>query len=110
MELVLISIEQLTCTVNDAVEKALDKYGIKSTKKEDDDEWWDLKKLIENDPEKRRPSTIYGYVRQNKIPHYKSGKKLTFRKSEFQKWQLSSKKYTKSEMGLIIDRKLISEK
>ncbi len=34
-------------------------------------------------------STVYGLTSQRKIPHYKPGKKLLFKKSEIEEWILA---------------------
>lgn len=43
-------------------------------------------------------STLWKYTSQNKIPHYKSGKRLYFKKSELEEWMLSNKVKTLDEI------------
>jgi excisionase family DNA binding protein len=44
--------------------------------------------------------TIYGLTHGRKIPHFKTGKKLCFKKSEIENWITSSKVSTKQEIKL----------
>lgn len=42
--------------------------------------------------------TIYGLTHKRKIPHFKAGKRLYFKKSEIENWITSSKVKTKQEI------------
>ena len=51
-----------------------------------DDKWLSINDLIEYLPDNTARATIYGWVSQGLIPYHKYGKKLTFLKSEIDKW------------------------
>lgn len=50
------------------------------------DQWLTLDDLVAYDPAKRAKQTFYGLVSRGEIPVHKSGKKLTFLKSEIDAW------------------------
>lgn len=43
-------------------------------------------------------TSIYGMTHQNTIPHYKSGKKLYFKKSDIDEWIFSKRIKTRSDI------------
>lgn len=45
-----------------------------------------IDELIELLPDHPEKSTIYGWIRQKKVPHYKYGRCLFFSKSEILDW------------------------
>ncbi len=61
-------------------------------------EWMTLKELSSYHPEHPVDTTIYSWVRQNLIPYYKRGKRLTFKKSEIDKWLEESRQKTDAEL------------
>ena len=61
--------------------------------------WMDIRELKEYLPDHPAPTTVYGWVRQNLIPYYKKGKKLSFKKSEIDAW-LEGSTYRKSQKDL----------
>lgn len=68
-------------------------------KNETEDQWFDLNDLVTYDPEKRTKATFYRYVHHNEIPYHKRGKKLTFLKSEIDKWLKQGRKKTTEELS-----------
>jgi excisionase family DNA binding protein len=48
-------------------------------------------------------TTIYGLTHDRSIPHFKTGKRLYFRKSEIVNWITSSKVNTKQEINQLAD-------
>lgn len=46
------------------------------------DRWFDILELCQYHPEKPARATVYTWVRENRIPYHKRGKKLAFLKSE----------------------------
>lgn len=55
---------------------------------------------------KRSPSTIYKMTSQRKIPHFKNGKRLLFKKSEVYAWLEKDRQHTKEEFKSDVDEKL----
>lgn len=45
--------------------------------------------------------TIYSYVSERQIPHYKKGKRLYFKRSELEKWIEGGKRKTEEEIRSI---------
>lgn len=65
--------------------------------KVDAQKWLDIKELKEYLPDHPAPTTVYGWVRNNIIPYYKKGKKLSFKKSEIDEWLNASRQMTDEE-------------
>ncbi len=61
-------------------------------------EWMTLKDIQEYHPEHPAATTIYGWVRNGLIPYYKKGKKLTFKKSEIDRWIEDARQKTDAEL------------
>ena len=55
---------------------------------------------------KRSPSTIYKMTSQRKIPHFKNGKRLLFKKSEILAWLEKDRQYTEEEFRSDVDERL----
>ena len=80
------------------------KYNNRSTiSTEPADRWFNLDELINYLPDKPAKQTIYGKVSGNEIPHYKDAKKLRFLKSEIDKWLMSGRKKTTTEVQAEIE-------
>lgn len=47
--------------------------------------------------------TVYGLTHKRKIPHFKAGKRLYFKKSDIMNWITSSKVKTKQEINQMVD-------
>ena len=62
------------------------------------DRWFNLKELCEYLPDRPARQTVYGWISQRAIPHYKKGKKLQFLKSEIDEWLKTDKHKTTSEL------------
>lgn len=60
--------------------------------------WLTMKEFRDFHPEHPAPATIYGWVRNGLIPHYKKGKKLLFKRSEIEEWLNEGRKQTDIEM------------
>lgn len=65
--------------------------------------WLSIDELCEYLPDKPAKQTIYGYVSGNKIPFYKTGKKLRFLKAEIDNWLLVDRKLTANEIATQIN-------
>jgi excisionase family DNA binding protein len=63
----------------------------KSAPPEDDNQWLNLEALCKYRPDKPAKATVYAEVQAKKIPFYKKGKKLLFRKSDIDKWLMEGK-------------------
>ena len=57
-----------------------------------------LKDLQDYLPDHPAAPTVYGWVRNGLIPHYKVGKKLFFKKSEIDQWLDSGRQKTEAEL------------
>jgi excisionase family DNA binding protein len=44
--------------------------------------------------------TIYGFTSANKIPYFKKGKKLIFKRSDLENWQLENSSKTLSDLEI----------
>lgn len=51
-----------------------------------DDRWMGLDELCNYHPDHPTSNTVYAWVRDRKIPHYKTDRKLRFLKSEIDAW------------------------
>lgn len=61
-------------------------------------EWMNLKDLQAYLPDHPAPTTVYGWIRANSIPYYKTGKKLSFKKSEIDEWLNATRSKTDAEI------------
>ena len=59
--------------------------------------WMTMKEFREFHPEHPAPTTVYGWVRNGLIPHYKKGKKLFFKRSEIEAWLNDGRQKTDAE-------------
>lgn len=71
--------------------------GAERTAPPEEKQWMSLKELQSYHPDHPAPTTVYGWVRNNQIPFYKVGKKLSFKKSEIDAWLESSRMKTDEE-------------
>ena len=60
-------------------------------------EWMNLKDLQAYLPDHPAQTTVYGWIRGNSIPYYKTGKKLSFKKSEIDEWLNATRSKTDAE-------------
>ncbi len=59
--------------------------------------WMTMAEFRAFHPEHPAPTTVYGWVRNGLIPHYKKGKKLFFKRSEIEAWLNDGRQKTDSE-------------
>lgn len=59
--------------------------------------WMTMAEFREFHPEHPAPTTVYGWVRNGLIPHYKKGKKLFFKRSEIEAWLDEGRQKTDAE-------------
>ncbi len=62
------------------------------------DQWMTIRELCDYHPDHPARATVYGWVQQNIIPHYKTGKKLSFKKSEIDAWLNKGRQLTDEEL------------
>jgi excisionase family DNA binding protein len=62
------------------------------------DKWMSICELSEYLPGKPSLATIYNWTHRRKIPSHKMGKKLSFLKSEIDKWLQGNLKMTKEDI------------
>ena len=68
-------------------------------KQQDEQEWLSVSSLIEYLPTHPAEQTIYGWTSTRKIPYYKRGKSILFKKEEIDQWLKDSPRH-KSEQDL----------
>ena len=61
-------------------------------------EWMNIDDLRQYLPSHPAKQTIYGWVNDKLIPYYKTSKKLTFKKSEIDKWLLRTRVKDNTEL------------
>ena len=61
--------------------------------------WLDVKELQAFLPDHPAAPTVYGWIRNGLIPYYKKDKKLSFKRSEIEKWMNSGRQDTDAEMA-----------
>ena len=71
-----------------SIDQKLDKVNVAPIPTDDTPELMNVKELGRYLPSHPAPATIYGWIREHSIPHYKQGKTLMFKKSEIDKWLL----------------------
>jgi len=62
------------------------------------DEWMDIDEYIEYNPEHPAKATVYGQVSHGKLPNYKRGRKLFFKKSEIDEYLAQGRRRTRAEI------------
>ena len=67
--------------------------------KQDEQQWLSVTSLIEYLPTHPAEQTIYGWTSARKIPYYKRGKSIMFKKDEIDQWLNESTRH-KSEQEL----------
>lgn len=87
LEIIEMSIEKLKCNFTENKQISIDIFDIK-----------EVAVYI-----KLTVPTIYGLVHKNKMPYYKKGKKLYFRKDEKNEWLSEGRIKSKSELNKIAD-------
>ena len=97
MEKVIVtSTQELESIVYNSVKKAIKEIGTGKTKEMDADSFLTTKeasRLLN-----LAPQTIYGMTCKRKIPFFKQGKKLYFKKSDLIKWLERGRVNTQSEL------------
>ncbi len=87
---------QLTNEVSEIKRMLLEKSNEQPA---DPDRWFDLNELCNYLPDKPAKATVYRWVRQSAIPHYKGARKLRFLKSEIDIWLKTGKRKTVFELS-----------
>ena len=85
MIIIQLTEEQLKQLIESAVNKAVNNSRQHNTKT-DSDEWFDITELCDYHPNKPKIQTVYSWVNKKFIPYHKSGKFLSFNKSEIDNW------------------------
>lgn len=74
-----------------SIDQKLDKVNVAPLPTDETPELMTVKELGKYLPSHPAPATVYGWVREHSIPHYKQGKTLVFKKSEIDKWLLRTR-------------------
>ena len=96
----LVELEKL---IENSVRKVLEKD--QNENKVTGNEWLNLTELCEYLPDKPSKATIYGWVHFKKIPYYKKGKALFFKKSEIDRWLQEGSKNSTFEPTNVLKQK-----
>ncbi|SDH32567.1 transcriptional regulator, AlpA family [Flavobacterium omnivorum] len=80
------------------IEKAIEKLNTSSN---NDDDFMNIEQVASFVGLSK--ATVYGLILQRKIPHFKVGKRLYFKKSEIVNWIISSKVKTEQEVNQLAD-------
>lgn len=81
-----------------SIDQKLDKVTVAPIPTDDTPELMNVKELGRYLPSHPAPATIYGWIREHSIPHYKQGKTLMFKKSEIDKWLLRTRVKDSTEL------------
>lgn len=81
-----------------SIDQKLDKVNVAPIPTDDTPELMNVKELGRYLPSHPAPATIYGWIREHSIPHYKQGKTLMFKKSEIDKWLLRTRVKDSTEL------------
>ncbi len=81
------------------IEKAIEKLNTQSTS---DDVFMNIEQVASFVGLSK--ATIYGLTHERCIPHFKTGKRLYFKKSEIVNWISSTKVKTKQEVNQLADK------
>lgn len=91
------AVVQLTREVASLREFIQDKLG--ATKQgANEDKWLSVEELCEYLPDKPSKYTVYTWVSNRAIPYHKKMKRLSFRKSEIDKWLEDARRKTADEL------------
>ena len=82
----------------ESIDQKLDKVNVAPMPTDDTPELMNVKELGRYLPSHPAPATIYGWIREHSIPHYKQGKTLMFKKSEIDKWLLRTRVKDSTEL------------
>lgn len=74
------------------------------------DRWLNLQEFCEYHPDDPAEQTVYGWVSNKAVPHYKKGKKISFLKSEIDAWLKAGRKKTRVEIAIDADKHLIKKR
>lgn len=107
MEIVTISVQQLEALLDSKVQVILD--AVASNKcMPSEDQWLDLKALIEYLPSHPKPQTIYDWIGKKIIPYHKAPdtKMLLFSKKEIDAWMKADRRKTQHEKSTLVNNYL----
>ena len=102
-------IENKLNRIEDLLNEIKESYS-KRHESDSDIKWFNLTELCHYHPSKPTKATVYGWVHSMIIPHYKSGKKLRFLKSEIDAWLSIGKRKTISEIEEDANNYLVKQK
>lgn len=77
----------------ESIDQKLDKVNIAPIPADDTPELMTVKDLGRYLPSHPKPSTVYGWVNDNTIPHYKSGQTALFRRQGIEAWIERAQRY-----------------
>ena len=101
--------------LTDLADKVFDKFKLQQVevnikKQTEPEKWFDMQMFCDYHPDKPSRHTVYGWIQKDFVPHYKSGKKLRFLKSEIDTWLQEGRKKTISEIAQETDQYLSQSK
>ena len=96
--IILSKLEKIEHTLSKKSDNKSDEKAI------DTDCWFNIDELCAYHPDHPTHNTVYAWVRDRKIPHYKTDRKLRFLKSEIDAWLSEGRVRTIEELDAIIQR------
>ena len=79
--------------------KEIKNFIVRNSKQStDDDEWMDVKALQAYHPNRPAARTIYDWIHYKRVPYYKDGKRIRFKRSEIDEWLLTGYHRTHGEV------------
>jgi len=90
-----ISADELESLIENSIRRVLSTQ--QAEQPTETDRWFDLNELCIYHPSKPSKPTVYGWVHNGLIPFHKSGKKLSFLKSDIDNWIKEGRKKTSAE-------------
>ena len=79
--------------------KEIKNFIVRNSKQStDDDEWMDVKALMAYHPNRPAARTIYDWIHYKRVPYYKDGKRIRFKRSEIDDWLVKGYHRTDEEL------------
>lgn len=99
-----LPLEDLQAAITECLNSCLQSHKHSSTNpQQEPDRWFNLTELCNYLPDKPAKATVYEWVSNGEIPHYKGEKRLRFLKSEIDQWIKTGKRKTQAELAAEAD-------
>lgn len=106
-----LPLEDLQAAITECLNSCLQSHKHPSNNSQQEpDRWFNLTELRDYLPDKPAKATVYEWVSNGEIPHYKGEKRLRFLRSEIDQWLKSGKRKTQKELAEDADAHLNQSK